>query len=71
MITWYWLDAAPEAVAYFKKKKAVKVNTINGIEIWRDAYGYSRLIKESDGKIQVSSQDFLSIKEATDAINDM
>jgi hypothetical protein len=66
-MNWKWVDAAPEAVAYYKKKKAVKVNTVGDIEVWRDAYGYSRLIREKDGKIQVSGRDFFTIKDATNA----
>ncbi|AXH66918.1 hypothetical protein SEA_STARPLATINUM_209 [Streptomyces phage StarPlatinum] len=66
-MVWNWVEAAPEAVEYYKKKKAAHVADVGDIEVWRDAYGYSRLIKESDGKIYISGRDFFTIKDAKDA----
>ncbi|WXW92661.1 hypothetical protein SEA_ENYGMA_208 [Streptomyces phage Enygma] len=66
-MTWNWVMAAPDAVAYYKRKKAVKVATVGNIEVWRDAYGYSRLIKEESGYIYISGRDFFTIKDAENA----
>jgi hypothetical protein len=67
----HWEESNPDCVKYYKKKKAVKIQTVNGIQIWRSAYGMSRLIKEFDDKIYTSNIDFFTIKEAIDAARKM
>lgn len=62
-----WIAADPEAIKAFKKKRAVRVRDVNGIEVWRDLMGFSRLIREVDGTLYINDRDFLTIKEATEA----
>lgn len=59
-----WIKANPEGLKRYKKKTAVLIQTVNGIEIWRSPYGISRLIRESNGIYYISTCDFLTIKEA-------
>jgi hypothetical protein len=63
-VTWRWKESDSDSVDYYKKKKAVNITTIGDVEVWRDAYGCSRLIKQVDGKVYISDRDFFTIAEA-------
>jgi hypothetical protein len=70
VLRWTWLSTEPR-FAKTMKKTSVVVNTINGIQIWRNSHGMSRLVTKIDGRLYASSIHFLTIKEAEDAINSM
>ena len=60
----YWVKANPDGLKRYKKKQAVYLQTVNGIEIWRSIHGMSRLIRESDGDYYISNADCFTINEA-------
>lgn len=68
----YWIEAHKEAIDYYKGKKANLVKEVDGIEIWKDAYGYFRLILEEwDGRILITSGEIRSLERAEKIASEM
>lgn len=68
MIEWTWLSTQTRFERILKETSA-NVETINGIQIWRNQHGLSRLVTKKDGRLYVSSVAFMTIAEAKEAIN--
>lgn len=69
-IEWTWLTTERRFERILKETSA-NVKTINGIQIWRNQHGLSRLVTKKDGRLYASSVAFMTIEEATSAINNM
>lgn len=61
-MNWHWIDVDPESIEYYKAKKANRIRTLNGVEVWRDAYGPYRLIQLNRNRI--SNRDFATLTDA-------
>lgn len=68
MIEWTWLSTQTRFERILKETSA-NIETINGIQIWRNQHGLSRLVTKKDGRLYVSSVAFMTIAEAKEAIN--
>lgn len=69
-LIWTWLSTERRFERILKETSA-NVKTINGIQIWRNQHGLSRLVTKKDGRLYASSVAFMTIEEATSAINNM
>lgn len=68
----YWIKARSAAVDYYKESKASLVKEVDGVEIWKDAYGYFRLILEEwDGTVYITSGDILTLERAEKIAGEM
>lgn len=68
----YWIEARRDAVDYYKDSKANLVKEVDGVEIWKDAYGYFRLILEEwDGKVFITSGDITTFERAEKIASEM
>lgn len=67
-VEWTWLSTQTRFERILKETSA-NIETINGIQIWRNQHGLSRLVTKKDGRLYVSSVAFMTIAEAKEAIN--
>jgi hypothetical protein len=67
---WTWLSTERRFLRILKETSA-NVETINGIQIWRNQHGLSRLVAKKDGKLYTSSVSWMTIQEAKNAISNM
>jgi len=68
----YWIEARRTAVDYYKESKASLVKEVDGVEIWKDAYGYYRLILEEwDGRVCITSGDIMTLEHAEKIAREM
>lgn len=68
----YWIEVRRDAIDYYKDKKANLVKEVDGIKIWKDAYGYFRLILEEwDGKVYITPRDVMTLERAEQIAREM